>query len=452
MEREPIKKTVFIFQNAEGRDLRGSVLPDGQPVLGCARPSCFGWTAEGERAADTAWFYRINKKQDGFLRKSDIGRLQKIRSGGTYVPQTSDCDEAYRSSSCDGDDQWVGGIGPSTNASKEPLSLRCCKYDKLIEAQERSVVDVSLGQTVMGGEVTKNGRQYAFDYIANIKKFFGSSDRVSYVVIIRRFPCLPPFTEGKSKEFDRLKFFLQNRPQRVDDTARLFHRRSLNGLTITPKRKVKVVYEDTPEYEKVIRKLKQQIMKEANDAQASAIIHRNRGSVRRFSSAMQRSSGTKIGLVSGPRDQRPIANTRNTFVDLQPQNINKQNVASFQSVASSWPRPGQLQSQMQPPQQLPQVVGMNSQSQPLFRPVQQIAPLPFLPTFMQPQSLMTTAPSLSALFPQPTQQPILFGLPQQQQHTFWPLLQQPHLPAPLQAFQTNRVRNSRSVSSLAVMP
>ena len=46
--------------------------PDGQPILGCARPSCFGWNAEGKRAADSAQFYRINGKPDGFLRTTDI--------------------------------------------------------------------------------------------------------------------------------------------------------------------------------------------------------------------------------------------------------------------------------------------------------------------------------------------------------------------------------------------
>ena len=46
--------------------------PDGQPILGCARPSCFGWNAEGKRAADSAQFYRINKRADGFLRATDI--------------------------------------------------------------------------------------------------------------------------------------------------------------------------------------------------------------------------------------------------------------------------------------------------------------------------------------------------------------------------------------------
>ncbi|VDL69288.1 unnamed protein product [Nippostrongylus brasiliensis] len=52
------------------------ILHSGLPVLGCARPKCFGWDANGTRADETAQFYRINGKEDGYLRRSD----QKSRS------------------------------------------------------------------------------------------------------------------------------------------------------------------------------------------------------------------------------------------------------------------------------------------------------------------------------------------------------------------------------------
>lgn len=45
-------------------------LPDGQPVLGCARPTCFGWNAEGKPAGSPSTFYRVNKKPDGYFRKN----------------------------------------------------------------------------------------------------------------------------------------------------------------------------------------------------------------------------------------------------------------------------------------------------------------------------------------------------------------------------------------------
>ncbi|VDK79834.1 unnamed protein product [Cylicostephanus goldi] len=47
------------------------VLHSGQPVLGCARPKCFGWNANGTRAGGAAQFYRIDGKEDGYLRRSD---------------------------------------------------------------------------------------------------------------------------------------------------------------------------------------------------------------------------------------------------------------------------------------------------------------------------------------------------------------------------------------------
>lgn len=36
------------------------ITPDGQPLLGCARPTCFGWAPDGKRATNTAYFERVN--------------------------------------------------------------------------------------------------------------------------------------------------------------------------------------------------------------------------------------------------------------------------------------------------------------------------------------------------------------------------------------------------------
>ncbi|VDK46558.1 unnamed protein product [Gongylonema pulchrum] len=52
-------------------------LSSGQPVLGCARPSCFGW-GEKSDARNMARFYRIHKKNDGFMRKNDLKKYDKV--------------------------------------------------------------------------------------------------------------------------------------------------------------------------------------------------------------------------------------------------------------------------------------------------------------------------------------------------------------------------------------
>ncbi|EJW79120.1 hypothetical protein WUBG_09971 [Wuchereria bancrofti] len=61
----------------------------------------------------------------------------------------------------------------------------------LINSWDRGIADVNPGQIVVGGEVMQDGRQYAFDYIANIKKYFKKNGSVAYSVTIRRFWCLP---------------------------------------------------------------------------------------------------------------------------------------------------------------------------------------------------------------------------------------------------------------------
>uniref|UniRef100_A0A914YDL2 Secreted protein n=1 Tax=Panagrolaimus superbus TaxID=310955 RepID=A0A914YDL2_9BILA len=63
-------------------------LSNGQPILGCARPSCFGWNADGKRSADSAQFYRIGKQSDGFLRTTD-SQGPIVKNATYFRPQFS---------------------------------------------------------------------------------------------------------------------------------------------------------------------------------------------------------------------------------------------------------------------------------------------------------------------------------------------------------------------------
>ncbi|EYB96349.1 hypothetical protein Y032_0151g2819 [Ancylostoma ceylanicum] len=110
-------------------------LPDGQPVLGCARPVCFGWNETGQPATEDGGFYRINKHPDGFMRRDEL-----------YVPPFS---------------------------QKDPRFFQ---------------------QNIA---VARNGSQYAFDYISNIAKTIAHDGSVTYEVYMRRFVCLPPVESKK---------------------------------------------------------------------------------------------------------------------------------------------------------------------------------------------------------------------------------------------------------------
>ncbi|VDO38302.1 unnamed protein product [Onchocerca flexuosa] len=153
-------------------------LRSGQPVLGCARPSCFGWGAKTDKGAR---FYRINKKSDGFMRDSDHKKYDKVkivaRESQLAVLQFQVCEKNYSSLSCDENTQWVGGLSPSSNITATPLRLQCCTFGKLKNSWDRGIADVGPGQIVIGGEVMQGERQYAFDYIANIKKYFKENGR-----------------------------------------------------------------------------------------------------------------------------------------------------------------------------------------------------------------------------------------------------------------------------------
>jgi len=67
------------------------------------------------------------------------------------------------------------------NASSGPISLQCCHYYALELSEDRGVAAVRTGQIVLGGEVLDGGgetkRQFAFDYVADIKKRIGSGTK-----------------------------------------------------------------------------------------------------------------------------------------------------------------------------------------------------------------------------------------------------------------------------------
>lgn len=87
------------------------VLPNGQPSLGCARPMCFGWGADGRRAADAAQFYQIGAHMDGFLRAADRAG-PGLKNASVFQPQFSVCERNFMSDRCLGQNQWLGGIMP----------------------------------------------------------------------------------------------------------------------------------------------------------------------------------------------------------------------------------------------------------------------------------------------------------------------------------------------------
>ncbi|CAB3399648.1 unnamed protein product [Caenorhabditis bovis] len=163
------------------------VIKSGRPVLGCARPKCFGWTANGTRAGDSAQFYRVAGKEDGYLRRAD----QFIRAPSknpNFVPQIAICADNYKSSSCE-EGEWVGGIAPQSDPFSSNLEMRCCSYQVLINSQDRGKATVRRGQLVVGGEVRENGKLVAFDYIANLKKEVTNTGNVTYYATIKRMPC-----------------------------------------------------------------------------------------------------------------------------------------------------------------------------------------------------------------------------------------------------------------------
>lgn len=157
-------------------------LPDGQPVLGCARPVCFGLNEDAQKQPGR--FYRINRKPDGFIRSGDAPVTR-------YFQQHEvECEDTFQSFSCDADNQWVAGIAPLLKVNSSMTALQCCTYEPLRISSDRGLATVKPGQIVIGGEITTDtGEQYAFDYVSNIEKTMNVNGTVTYYVNMRRFYC-----------------------------------------------------------------------------------------------------------------------------------------------------------------------------------------------------------------------------------------------------------------------
>uniref|UniRef100_A0AC35TUF7 HintN domain-containing protein n=1 Tax=Rhabditophanes sp. KR3021 TaxID=114890 RepID=A0AC35TUF7_9BILA len=181
------------FCGKSGVPFSFELLPSGQPVLGCARPSCFGWDADGTALSNDAQFYRIHKKPDGFFRKEseEFRRVLGEEDSLNFRPKAAECTRTFESESCSGDDEWVAGIAPSSNYSTLPLGVQCCKYSILKDSEDRGTAVVNLGQIVIGGEIFASKRQYAFDYIKDVVKHTAENGNIYFDVTIRRMPCLP---------------------------------------------------------------------------------------------------------------------------------------------------------------------------------------------------------------------------------------------------------------------
>jgi hypothetical protein len=46
------------------------------------------------------------------------------------------------------------------------LAVQCCEYEPLRNSSDRGIAVVGAGQIVIGGNILKDGREYAFDYIS----------------------------------------------------------------------------------------------------------------------------------------------------------------------------------------------------------------------------------------------------------------------------------------------
>ncbi|CEF62860.1 Hypothetical protein SRAE_1000112700 [Strongyloides ratti] len=164
-------------------------LKDGQPILGCAKATCLGWLPNGTHVGGNVKFWKVDGHPDGYLRS------QNFRMEDIYINQYSSksivkCEEGFPSKHCGKSGEWVGGIKflPYEKLTNTTMKMKCCTYDKLLNSFDQGVGEVNPGQIFVGGEIFRNEKQVAFEYIADIHKKIDNG-RILYTVTTRRFKC-----------------------------------------------------------------------------------------------------------------------------------------------------------------------------------------------------------------------------------------------------------------------
>ncbi|VDM46487.1 unnamed protein product [Toxocara canis] len=169
-----------------GIPFRFEVLPEGQPVLGCALPTCFGTESGGRFASQDSLFNMGPEGVDGFFREGDI-QQERIRYEDA-PPHLADCQTGFTSRTCNAANSWIGGF---TWYSDGSIGLQCCTYDGLRFSTEVGRLLVKAGEVYSGGEVIRDGRQTGFDLIGNLKQITTNDGTIAYEVTVRRMSCIP---------------------------------------------------------------------------------------------------------------------------------------------------------------------------------------------------------------------------------------------------------------------
>nr|CAD2203183.1 unnamed protein product [Meloidogyne enterolobii] len=167
---------------------------NSQPILGCARPSCFGLSSNKQKLdSNPAQFFKIWGHPDGFIKSvSSINEVKK-----TSFNEISKCDKSFTRNHCS-KGTWVGGIAPSAIITPNyPIKLICCSNNKLNNSVLSGNPQIRAGQMILGGEVfNRNGQQIGFEYISNIWRIFDKKG-VLYIAEIRKFDCFSQINNQK---------------------------------------------------------------------------------------------------------------------------------------------------------------------------------------------------------------------------------------------------------------
>nr|CAD2128098.1 unnamed protein product [Meloidogyne enterolobii] len=175
---------------------------NSQPILGCARPSCFGLSSNKQKLdSDSAQFFKIWGQPDGFIKSvSSINEAKK-----TSFNEISKCDKSFTRNHCS-KGTWVGEIAPSAIITPNyPIKLICCSNNKLNNSVLSGNAQIRAGQMILGGEVfNRNGQQIGFEYISNIWRIFDKKG-VLYIAEIRKFDCFSQINNQKLLSNNKIK-------------------------------------------------------------------------------------------------------------------------------------------------------------------------------------------------------------------------------------------------------
>ncbi|WKY16238.1 hypothetical protein Q1695_001149 [Nippostrongylus brasiliensis] len=109
--------------------------------------------------------------------------------------------EPFRETTCNAEEQWIGGIMEVNNGTHHILMMACCSCEGMKDSLLFRTVSLGKGDRYEGGLVEQANHTFSFDLIKEIRR---SRDRLQYIVTVHRIRCTKRSSDSSKSSYRAL--------------------------------------------------------------------------------------------------------------------------------------------------------------------------------------------------------------------------------------------------------